>query len=127
MDYQQDYVMRLIKQMMQALAKIIFKKKDEEEITNSLLTTSPDGSGEIDLFEMADSGRINEAENLLYEHLDTSDMSQLRSAFAFYEHINEFQNEFLEEHDYSREEVLEGIKSIAAEFGVSGLVDALLK
>ena len=45
MDYQQDYVMRLIKQMMQALAKIIFKKKDEEEITNSLLTTSQEGRG----------------------------------------------------------------------------------
>lgn len=126
MDYQQDYVMRLIKQMMQAIAKIMFKKKEEEEISDSFLTTSSDGSGDIDLFDLADSGRINEAENLLYEHLDTSDMSQLRSAFAFYEHINEFQNEFLEEHDYSREEVLEGIKNIASEFGVSGLVDALL-
>ncbi|HIU74419.1 MAG TPA: hypothetical protein IAC62_00885 [Candidatus Pelethocola excrementipullorum] len=126
MDYQQDYVMRLIKQMMQAIAKIMFKKKEEEEISDSFLTTSSDENGDIDLFELADSGRINEAENLLYEHLDTSDMSQLRSAFAFYEHINEFQNEFLEEHDYSREEVLEGIKSIASEFGVSGLVDALL-
>ena len=70
MDYQQDYVMRLIKQMMQAIAKIMFKKKkkEEEEISDSFLTTSSDGSGDIDLFDLADSGRINEAENLLYEH-----------------------------------------------------------
>lgn len=126
MDYEQDYVMRLIKQMMQALAKIIFKKTDEEEINETILTTGPEGGKEIDLFHMADNGQINEAENLLYEHLDTSDMSQLRNAFAFYEHINEYQNDFLEEHNYSREEVLEGIKNISEEFGVLGVVDALL-
>ena len=126
MDYEQDYVMRLIKQMMQALAKIIFKKTDEEEINETILTTGPGGGKEIDLFHMADNGQINEAENLLYEHLDTSDMSQLRNAFAFYEHINEYQNDFLEEHNYSREEVLEGIKNISEEFGVLGVVDALL-
>lgn len=126
MDYEQDYVMRLIKQMMQALAKIIFKKTDEEEINEAILITGPEGRKEIDLFHMADNGQINEAENLLYEHLDTSDMSQLRNAFAFYEHINEYQNDFLEEHNYSREEVLEGIKNISEEFGVLGVVDALL-
>ncbi|WP_230397791.1 DUF6483 family protein [Novisyntrophococcus fermenticellae] len=126
MDYEQDYVMRLIKQMMQALAKIIFKKTNEEEISETILTTGSEGEKEIDLFHMADNGQINEAENLLYEHLDTSDMSQLRNAFAFYEHINEYQNDFLEEHNYSREEVLEGIKNISEEFGVLGLVDALL-
>lgn len=126
MDYEQDYVMRLIKQMMQALAKIIFKKTDDEEINEAILITGPEGEKEIDLFHMADNGQINEAENLLYEHLDTSDMSQLRNAFAFYEHINEYQNDFLEEHNYSREEVLEGIKNISEEFGVLGVVDALL-
>lgn len=126
MDYEQDYVMRLIKQMMQALAKIIFKKTDDEEINEAILITGPEGRKEIDLFHMADNGQINEAENLLYEHLDTSDMSQLRNAFAFYEHINEYQNDFLEEHNYSREEVLEGIKNISEEFGVLGVVDALL-
>ena len=31
MDYEQDYVMRLIKQMMQVLAKLIFHKKEETE------------------------------------------------------------------------------------------------
>lgn len=126
MDYQQDYVMRLIKQMMQAIAKIIFKKTEEEEIPEQLITTDGDGGNEIDLFALADSGQINEAENLLYKHLDTSDMSQLRNAFAFYEHINDYQNDFLEEHNYSREEVLDGIKNISADFGVSGLIDALL-
>lgn len=126
MDYEQDYVMRLIKQMMQVLAKLIFHKKEEPEITEPTLTSSGDSETAIDLFALADSGQINEAENLLYEHLNTSDLSQLKLAFAFYEHLNEYQNDFLEEHNYSREEILEGIKNIAAEFGVSGLVDTLL-
>lgn len=126
MDYEQDYVMRLIKQMMQVLAKLIFHKKEETEVTEPTLTSSGDSEADIDLFALADSGQINEAENLLYKHLDTSDLSQLKLAFAFYEHLNEYQNDFLEEHNYSREEILEGIKNIASEFGVSGLVDTLL-
>lgn len=126
MDYEQDYVMRLIKQMMQVLAKLIFHKKEETEVTEPTLTFSGDSETAIDLFALADSGQINEAENLLYEHLNTSDLSQLKLAFAFYEHLNEYQNDFLEEHNYSREEILEGIKNIASEFGVSGLVDTLL-
>ena len=126
MDYEQDYVMRLIKQMMQVLAKLIFHKKEETEVTEPTLTSFGDSEADIDLFALADSGQINEAENLLYKHLDTSDLSQLKLAFAFYEHLNEYQNDFLEEHNYSREKILEGIKNIASEFGVSGLVDTLL-
>lgn len=126
MDYEQDYVMRLIKQMMQVLGKLIFHKKEETDVTEPTLTSSGDSETDIDLFALADSGQINEAENLLYKHLDTSDLSQLKLAFAFYEHLNEYQNDFLEEHNYSREEILEGIKNIASEFGVSGLVDTLL-
>lgn len=126
MDYEQDYVMRLIKQMMQALSKIIFNKKEEYTSTEPEFTSASTDNKTVDLFAMADRGQINEAENLLYEYLDTSDLSQLKTAFAFYEHINEYQNEFLEAHEYSREEVLDGIKNIAAEFGVSGLVDTLL-
>ena len=126
MDFEQDYIMRQIKQMMQALAKIIFNKKEELEIGESGTIAAGTGGEEIDLFALADSGQINEAENLLYEYLDTSDLSQLKNAFAFYEHLNTYQNEFLEEHDYSREEVLDGIKNISREFGLSGLVDTLL-
>lgn len=124
MDYEQDYIMRLIKQMMQALASILFNKKLEEEPAAEL--TSADGSQKVDLLALADSGRINEAENLLWEQLDTTDMANLGTAFAFYEHINEYTNAFLEDHDYSREEVLDGIRSMAAAFGVSNLVDMLL-
>jgi hypothetical protein len=126
MDYQQDYVMRLIKQMMQAVSNIVFKKTDTDKETDSIQTDTTESDREIDLLALADSGQINEAENLLYETLDTTDMSQLRKAFAFYEHINEYQNDFLEEHNYSREEVLDGIKNVSEEFGISGLVDALL-
>lgn len=125
MDYEQDYIMRLIKQMIQALASVIFNKRlDEEELSVSI--DSEDAKETVDLLALADGGQINEAENLLWEHLDTSDLSKLRTALAFYEHINEYTNEFLEEHGYSREEVLDGIRNVAAEFGVSGLVDALL-
>ena len=37
----------------------------------------------------------------------------------FYQHLDEFEDDFLEEHDYSREEVLEGLESLAEEYGLT--------
>ena len=39
-------------------------------------------------------------------------------AADFYQHIAEYSDEFLEEHNYSRDEILEGLESIAREYGI---------
>lgn len=40
----------------------------------------------------------------------------------FYEYINEQDDSFLEEHGYSREEVLDGLKQIAEETGYGSMI-----
>ena len=37
----------------------------------------------------------------------------------FYQHLDEFDDDFLEEHDYSREEILEGLESLAEAYGLT--------
>ena len=69
---------------------------------------------------MADEGDINGAENELYEELDTEDKSYLEMALAFYMHLNQFDDGTLFEAGYSREEIVEGINTAAAQFGISG-------
>ena len=39
-------------------------------------------------------------------------------AADFYQHIAEYSDEFLEEHNYSRDGILEGMESIAQEYGI---------
>ena len=116
---EKDYVVRMINDMAKMIAKLIFNKDvvkyelpDEKDFTQTDYLYKK-------LLIMVDQGKINEAENQLYIELDTSDMKQLEMALAFYCYINDFDEKFLDQNDFSREEVRDGIKNIAAEFGVS--------
>ena len=65
MDYEQDYVMRMIKDMVRALALLIFGKRDiRYEIPKENARTEEDDLY-IRILQMADRGEINEAENIL--------------------------------------------------------------
>lgn len=112
MDYEQDYVMRMIKDMARALALLIFGKRDiryEIPEENDLYTR---------ILQMADRGEINEAENILLTELSKESSNYVVMAADFYQHIAEYSDEFLEEHNYSRDEILEGLESIAEEYGI---------
>ena len=41
-------------------------------------------------------------------------------ALAFYMYLNEFDDDFLYTNNYSREEIVDGINAISAEFGITG-------
>lgn len=113
-----DYVMRMIRDLARVLARVILGKDDinytlpeDEEFTviDNLYKK---------LITMADSGQINEAENLLLEELEDQSSEYFEMAASFYLHLNEFDDEFLEEHQFSREEINEGIERLGKEFGV---------
>ena len=73
---------------------------------------------------MIDAGEINEAENQLLDRLEgymesgEIDGITLETALEIYGHINEKEDDFLEEHDYSREEIEEGIHRVLSMAGV---------
>ena len=74
--------------------------------------------------QMIDAGEINEAENQLWDRLECAleagelDSSLVETALEIYEHMNEKEDDFLEEHDYSREEIEEGIHRVLGLAGV---------
>ena len=99
MAYENDIIMRQVRDMTRMLAKILFgkntatyeyKEEDRHTATDSLYAR---------LIALVDAGKINEAENRL--------------------------EEFLEEHDYSKEEVKEGAQSLADRKGLGLLGEGL--
>lgn len=76
------------------------------------------------LLQMVDAGEINEAENQLWDRLECAlevgklDDGLMESTLEIYEHMNEKEDDFLEEHDYSREEIEEGIRRVLGLAGV---------
>ena len=71
--------------------------------------------------KLAEEGKINEAENELYEGMVEDDVDYLELALTFYLYLNDMDGDFLDDNGYSREEVLEGMKDLASDWGVSGL------
>ena len=74
-----------------------------------------------DIIEMADRGKINEAENILLTDMDRTDKRYMEMAMSFYLHINKYTDEFLSANGYSRQEILDGVEALAEANGIKGL------
>lgn len=75
---------------------------------------------------MIDDGRIDEAENKIYEITEDSDKRNLEIAILFYSYLNDKSDDFLEEHNFSREEIKSGLKEFASRYGIDSLADVML-
>ena len=111
--YEKDYIMRLIHGIALVLARLLLGKQMEEEgeITSAL---DREGTEKNDyLLKMIDEGQINEAEEILFDLLENTawdDKQKAILAIAFYDHVNEKEDEFLEKANFSREEIISGLE-----------------
>jgi len=115
---QQDFVMKQIKSLINFIAKILLKKENVEYILSSEDEYSKTDFIHKELLKLLEVGKINEAENLLFEELDTIDLKYLELAIDFYDRLNRLDDAFLEENNFSREEIEEGLREIANRFGI---------
>lgn len=121
MGYQDDYLLRNVQDTARLITKLLlgetmpaYTLPDKEPYTQADRLFQK-------IIELADQGDINEAENQLLENLVPDDKNYLELALTFYLHLNDMDADKLDEHDYSREEILDGIKSLAEDWGVIGL------
>ena len=101
MYYEQDYIMRLIKQVIRALIGVLLNKKTLVEYDmpiNRQQTTGEDPLAR--LIALADAGKICQAENELFDILERGSDMAYQTALMFYDHLNEYTDSFLEEHDF---------------------------
>ena len=123
--FEQDFIMRIIHEMVRAVLHLVFhvsmdnpfmETAEEEEAKNNLLH----------LNELTKDGHIVEAENALDDLADGENMQNLKVALLFYSHLNEQTDEFLEENDFSREEVKDGLKRMMNRYGFDEMAETLL-
>ena len=115
---EKDYIMRMIKEMVSVLFSILLGKQYvsvDEERKNGYEVSGTDLN---DLLDMIDNGQINEAENLMLDDIDYSDKKELAAALLF----SEKKKDFLQDHDYSDEEILDGAKQILQKAGYGNIV-----
>lgn len=81
-----------------------------------------------ELLELIDDGLINKAENRIYEIPEDRKMTNLEIALLFYSYLNDKPDEFLEEHNYCRDEIKSELRDSTVRYGVDdGFVDMFLQ
>ena len=123
--FEQDYVMRLIKEMVRAILKLVFNI-DTESPTVELWENKEEQKTLGNLLDMVDAGEINEAENKLYDLIDNADVKSIEIALLFYSYLNDKADNFLEENDFSRDEIKLGLENVADSFGLSSIAKIFL-
>ena len=125
MELEKDYILRMIKDLTKSIAHLILGKSEIEYELPKESEYSRVDTLYVKLIELVNLGQINEAEDLLYDEINPSDMRQFEMAMSFYLYLNDFGDDYLEKNNYSRDEITEGIRSICKEYGVSSMVDFL--
>lgn len=111
--FENDYVMRMIHDMVRMIAKLFLNKDtvtyefpEEANFTNTDYLYQS-------ILERLENGDINDAENMLYEKFEEGNERYMEMCLDFYARLNQLSDDYLEEHNYSRDEVEEGLKEIA--------------
>ena len=107
-----DWLMRQIKMTVLAIAQIIFGKKNAlYEIVDEARISETDLLHK-DLLALLCDLKINEAENMLFERMDTNDMIYLLVAIDFYNRLNSLDDDALKKGGFSRDEIERGLSTI---------------
>lgn len=123
--FEQDYVMRLITEILRTILKLLFNV-DTESPTVELLENKEEKETLENLLNMVDAGKINEAENKLYDLISDTDKNSLEVALLFYSYLNDKTDDFLDASEFSRDEIKSGIENVADIFGLSSIIKMFL-
>ena len=119
---EKDYIMRIIKEMVRVLVSLAFGKKYVSVELEKENKYEVSGKNLKDFLDMIDLGQINEAENILLDNIDYTNKEEVMAAALFYQYLSEKDNEFLENNNYTKEEVLSGFKQLLMQSGYTDLL-----
>ena len=123
--FEQDYIVRLIKEMIRTILKLIFRIDTDNPIKDLLEDKESQDTLEK-LLDMIDNGNINEAENQIYDMTSDNNMVNLEVALLFYSYLNDKDDDFLQKNDFCRDEIKSGIKELVSRYGLAGMAEIFL-
>ena len=119
---EKDYIMRMIKEMVRVLFSLAFGKKYVSVELEKENKYEVSGKNLKNFLNMIDLGQINEAENILLDSIDYTNKNEVMAVALFYQYLSEKDNQFLENNNYTKEEVLSGFKQLLMKSGYSDLL-----
>lgn len=125
MALKQDYVLRLIEEVINLLVR---SEKKKEAILEFLENSDGKDKEKLEyLKKLADEKKINEAEDYLFENLDENNHDDFLIGMLFYKYLNSKEDLFFENINYERGEITEGIADLSKIYGYGDFIDMLFK
>ncbi len=116
MIFEKDWFLREIKAVVESIARLVFKRdRVSYEVADESRLTEPDMLHRA-LTALLQSGKICEAEDYLFANCVPGDRSHLLVALDFYQRISEIPDMELQRANFSRVEILEGLRGITSRF-----------
>ena len=119
---EKDYIMRMIKEMVRVLFSLMFGKKYVSVELEKENKYEVSGKNLKIFLNMIDLGQINEAENILLDSIDYTNNNEVIEVALFYQYLSEKDNKFLENNNYTKEEVMSGFKQLLMQSGYTDLL-----
>ena len=119
---EKDYIMRMIKEMVRVLFSLAFGQKYVSVELEKENKYEVSGKNLKNFLNMIDLGQINEAENILLDSIDYTNKNEVMAVALFYQYLSEKDNQFLENNNYTKEEVLSGFKQLLMKSGYRELL-----
>ena len=119
---EKDYIMRMIKEMVRVLFSLAFGKEYVSVELEKENKYEVSGKNLKNFLNMIDLGQINEAENILLDSIDYTNKNEVMAVALFYQYLSEKDNKFLENNNYTKEEVLSGFKQLLMKSGYRDLL-----
>ena len=123
--FEQDYIMRLIKEIIRTILKLLFNI-DTESPTAELLENAEEKAILETLLNMVDDGSINEAEDKIFEIAAAGDKVNLEMILLFYSYLNDKSEDFLSENNFSRKEIQDDLKCVLSKYGLDSMAELFL-
>ena len=111
--FEKDYIMRLIHGISRALARLLLGEEMEEDGELAAVMEESCRDRNDYLRRLADGGRINEAEEKLFDLIENTAWDSRQKAaliLSFYDHLNGMDDETLARADFSRDEIVSGLE-----------------
>lgn len=123
--FEKDWFMRQLKLCVEMAASLILGKEfSPYQLSNQEAMTAADQL-HTQVVALLNRGDINGAEDALFDRVDPEDPDIYHVGLDFYDRLNQMTDKELDQLDFSREEIREGLTDFSAEYGCDGLFDQL--
>ena len=113
-----DWLLKQINVVSEFLQKLFTDMETSRKLNENEQYQKDSFEFERQLENLIEEDRINDAENILFEKLETNNLMYATIATRFYEKLKGLSDEKLQKSNYSRDEILQGLNDMCDMFGL---------